>query len=229
MSAFVLIHGAFCQGWVWAETIAALQAGGHRAAAVDLPSCGNVAAELGSPQADIAAVRRAVDGIDEQVVLVAHSGGGMVLTEFAGHPSVQHSVYLAAFWPQKGQSASDLLGDRLPDWIVARDDGTLQVSDDRELVRQRLCADIDADRFAAEVYPRYVLMSASGLKIPSTAPQPQHPTTYIICEHDQVLPPQAQEAISAAADHVVRLPSPHSAMLSMPGKLASVLSAVTSA
>jgi pimeloyl-ACP methyl ester carboxylesterase len=132
-----------------------------------------------------------VDGIGAEVVLVAHSGGGMVLTEFADHPSVQHSVYLAALWPQKGQSATDLLGGQLPGWVAARDDGTIAVSSDLEVVQQTLCADIDAERFAKQVYPRYELMSLSSLASPSTAPVPQHPTTYIICEQDQVIPPQA--------------------------------------
>jgi pimeloyl-ACP methyl ester carboxylesterase len=223
MATFVLIHGGFCRGWVWAETAAALQEDGHRVEVVDLPSSGTVAAELGDLQADIATVRHTLDGIGAEVVLVGHSGGGMVLTELADHPAVQHSVYLAAFWPQKGQSAAEMLGDQLPGWMVVRDDGTVGVSGDLELVRQTLCADIDPERFAKEVYPRYVLTSLSSAATPSTAPLPQHPTTYIICDQDQALPPQAQEAMSAAADHVVRLPSSHSPFLSMPRQLATAL------
>ena len=61
MSAFVLIHGGFCRGWIWAETVAALEADGHRAEVVDLPSSGTVAADLGDLQADIATVRRTLD------------------------------------------------------------------------------------------------------------------------------------------------------------------------
>jgi pimeloyl-ACP methyl ester carboxylesterase len=94
---------------------------------------------------------------------------------------------------------------------------------------QALCADIDAERFAADVHPRFVLTSMSAAATPSTAPQPEHPTTYIICEHDQILPPQAQEAMAAAADHVVRLPSSHTPFLSMPRQLASVLGSTSRA
>jgi hypothetical protein len=93
----------------------------------------------------------------------------------ADHPAVQHSVYLAAFWPQKGQSAIEMIGGELPGWMAARDDGTVAVSSDLEVVRQTLCADIDAERFAKEVYPRYVLASLSSAATPSTAPLPQHP------------------------------------------------------
>lgn len=135
----------------------------------------------------------------------------------ADHPAVQHSVYLAAFWPQKGQSAIEMVGGVLPGWMAARDDGTVAVSSDLEVVGQTLCADIDAERFATEVYPRYVLASLSSAATPSTAPLPQHPTTYIICEQDQASPPQAQEAMSSAADHVIRLPPSHSPFRSTPG------------
>jgi hypothetical protein len=78
-----------------------------------------------------------------------------------------------------------MVGGELPGWMAARGDGTVAASSDLEVVRQTLCADIDAERFAKEVYPRYVLASLSSAATPSTAPLPQHPTTYIICEQDQ--------------------------------------------
>jgi hypothetical protein len=70
-----------------------------------------------------------------------------------------------------------------------------------------LCHDVDRDRFVADVYPRYVLTSISSLSAPSAAPDPSHPASYIICEQDRAVPPQAQEAMANAADHVHRLPS----------------------
>lgn len=146
----------------------------------------------------------------------------------ADHPAVQHSVYLAAFWPPKGLSAIEMVGGELPGWMAARDDGTVAIGSDLEVVRQTLCADIDAERFAKEVCPRYVLASLSGAATPSTAPLPQHPTTYIICEQDQARPPQAQEAMPSAAEHVIRLPSSHSPFLSVPKQLARTLGGAVS-
>lgn len=46
------------------------------------------------------------------------------------------------------------------------------------------------------------------------------PSTYIICEQDQALPPRFQEAMSAHSGAVHRLASSHSPFLSMPGELA---------
>lgn len=93
---------------------ARLQKGGHRVTVVDqLPSTGTDPAALGDLTADAHHVRVVLDTLDEPVVLVGHSYGGMVLTELADHPKVRHSVYLAAFWPQRGQSQLDL-GQPLP-------------------------------------------------------------------------------------------------------------------
>ena len=148
------------------------------------------------------------------------------LTRPADHPAVAHSVYLAAFWPQRGQSAMDLLAaGPPPTWMSTHDDGTLRTSDDLALLRQTLCADIDEQRAYANLR-RLLPQSISSLNAPSTAPDRGHPTTYIICEKDQAFPPAAQEQMAAAADHTRRLPSSHQAMASMPDALADMLGQV---
>ncbi len=219
----LLVHGGFCRGWVWDETIAALRAAGHRAEAPDLPSSGANADGLGDLQADVAAVTAVLDLLEEDVVLVGHSGAGMVLTELADHPGVSHSVYVAGLWPQQGQSIGDLLGGQLPDWMTAREDGTVQVGDEADVVHEALCHDVDRDHFLADIYPRYALTSLSSVGSPSTAPAPSHPSTYLICEDDRAVPPEAQEAMASAAEHVRRLPSSHSPLLSMPQQLAEAI------
>jgi hypothetical protein len=90
----------------------------------------------------------------------------------------------AAFWPQRGQSLLDLAGDGpFPPWIVARDDGALGITDDFELARDSLCADLDRDR-AREMFSHTVLQSAAALGTPSTAPDRKHPTTYMIAAQE---------------------------------------------
>jgi len=86
-----------------------------------------------------------------------------------------------------------------------------------------LCADVDADRFAREIHPHYLLTSMSGLTAASSGPVRTHPATYVVCEQDQAFPVAAQEATAATFERVERLPSSHSPMLSMPGRLAEVL------
>jgi hypothetical protein len=147
----------------------------------------------------------------------------MVITELADHPAVAHSVYLAAFWPQRGQSGMDLVaGGPPPTWVSPHDDGTLRTTEDLELLRQTLCADVEEERAYSDLR-RLVPQSIAAATTPSTAPNRGHPTTYIICEHDQALPPAAQEQMATFADHVHRLPSSHQPMASMPDALADVL------
>lgn len=137
-------------------------------------------------------------------------------------------MYVAALHPQRGQSVADLLEGQMPDWMVVRDDGAVQVSDDAEVVRQALCADVEAGYFAREVHPRYLLTSLSSLQSASTGPERSHPASYIVCEHDRAVPVEAQDAMASNFDRVERLPSAHAPMVSMPERLAEVISSVSS-
>jgi pimeloyl-ACP methyl ester carboxylesterase len=227
MTNFVLVHGGWVGGWYWSEVADRLRKAGHRVEVIEqLPSAGNDPTALGDLAADAEVVRQAVERVGAPVVLVGQSYGGMVITELADHPAVAHSVYVAAFWPQRGQSAMDLFASGpLPTWVSAHDDGTLRTTDDLELLRQALCADVDPQH----AYPslrRLLPQSIASATDPSTAPDRSHPTTYIICEQDQALPPATQEQMAAAADHRHRLPSSHTPMMSMPDELADLLGQV---
>ena len=229
MPTFLLVHGAFCGSWVWERTAPVLESVGHRVLSIDLPSSGSQANTLGDLAADSATLRSAVEQLDGDVVLVGHSAGGMALAEIADHPKVLHSVYVAALHPLKGQSVADLLAGQIPGWMVVRDDGAVQVSDDAEVVRQAICLDVEAEYFAREVHPRYLLTSLSSFQGASTGPERSHPASYIVCEQDQAVPVQAQESIAATFDRVERLPSSHAPMLSMPERLAEVIAHTSSA
>jgi pimeloyl-ACP methyl ester carboxylesterase len=224
MATFVLVHGHFCRHWVWDDTATALTAKGHRIEVVDLPSSGTYPAAGGGLAGDVETARRAVDACGTGVVLVGHSGSGMVLDELADHPGVGHSVYVAALRPRKGQSIADLLGGQIPGWMVVDPEkGVVRVSDSPDVVRQALCADVEEDRFLREVYPRFVASSLQLMADASSAPPAGHETTYVICAQDQAVPVAAQEAMSAQADRVERLPSSHIPQLSMPERLAEIL------
>ncbi|MGQ0718509.1 MAG: alpha/beta fold hydrolase [Pseudonocardiales bacterium] len=226
MTNYVLVHGAFIGGWYWRDVAELLKKEGHRVEVVEqLPSIGTDPTALGDLHTDAAVVRQVIDAVGDQVTLVGHSYGGMVVTELADHPAVAHSVYLSALWPLRGQSCMDLFGGSPPPWVVLRDDGTVEASDDLEVMRQVWCADVDPQR-ATENIRRKLPMSISSIVAASTAPARGHPTTYIILENDQTIPPAAQQQMSAAADHVVRLVSSHQAMVSIPDKLAAVLANV---
>ena len=82
MTDFVLVHGSWMGSWAWERLLPLLNAVGRRATAADLPGYG---ADT-TPAAGIALqsyadkVLAAVDQVDEPVVLVGHSMGGIVET-----------------------------------------------------------------------------------------------------------------------------------------------------
>jgi pimeloyl-ACP methyl ester carboxylesterase len=222
----LLVHGGWAGAWVWEPLFEPLRRRGIDAEAIErLPSVGDDPAALGDLDDDADHVRAAIDRIGESVVLCGHSYGGMVVTEVADHPSVIHSVYLAALWPQRGQSVFDLFGGELPDWILERDDGTVALTRDVERARRVLCADLDPARWP-QLHARMLLQSEASGRTPSTAPARSHPATYVICNRDEAVPIEAQEAWAAGADHTVRLETAHMPQLSAPEKLADVLARI---
>src|SRR3954468_16272200 len=82
----VLIHGLFADGSCWLDVIARLQAKGVRATAVQNP--------LTSLQASVEATRDVLSWQDGPTVLVAHSFGGMILSEAGIDPKVSAVVYV---------------------------------------------------------------------------------------------------------------------------------------
>jgi pimeloyl-ACP methyl ester carboxylesterase len=57
---------------------------------------------------DVVATKRAIDRADGDVILVGHSWGGSVITEAGADPRVKALVYIAAFAPDKGETAGSL-------------------------------------------------------------------------------------------------------------------------
>jgi len=112
---FVLVHGAWVGGWNWRHVVQRLQARGRAVFAPSLTGLGD-RAHLMAPSVGLSTHIMDVLGVIrthelENVVLVGHSYGGMVISGVAAHAAdaVAALVYLDAFLPQHGQSALDLV------------------------------------------------------------------------------------------------------------------------
>jgi len=93
----VLVHGAFADGSGWKGVFEVLTKKGYHVTIVQNP--------LSSLEDDVAATSVILDKQDGPVVLVGHSWGGAVITQAGVHPKVAALVYVAAFQPDKGESA----------------------------------------------------------------------------------------------------------------------------
>src|SRR5215208_3450961 len=100
---FARVHGAWHGAWCWERLLGPLEARGHRAVAMDLPA-EDVYAGLA---ANADAVASALDGVEDDVVVVAPSLSGLVAPLVAARRPVRSIAYLAAFLPLEGQSMDD--------------------------------------------------------------------------------------------------------------------------
>ncbi|MFC7111403.1 alpha/beta fold hydrolase [Nonomuraea rubra] len=110
----VLVHGAWADASSWNRVIARLQADGYPVRAIANP--------LRSLSGDAASVKAFLETLTGPVVLVGHSYGGAVITNAAaGTPGVKALVYVNAFAPDAGESATQLAG---PDSALSVPDPT---------------------------------------------------------------------------------------------------------
>ena len=119
MPTAVLIHGAWHGAWCWDLVADELGAQGVTVFAPDLPLAGLAA--------DAAIARAALKSAGDEVVVCAHSYGGLVVSDAArGLSNVQHIVYLAAFMTDPGERAAELLASHptaLLEALVTTDEG----------------------------------------------------------------------------------------------------------
>ncbi|MEJ0058068.1 MAG: alpha/beta hydrolase [Bacteroidota bacterium] len=102
----VIVHGAFADGSGWEPVFKLLKAKGYNVTIVQNP--------LTSLEDDVEATNRAIDKQAGNVILVGHSWGGAVITQAGVHAKVSSLVYVAAFVPDMGQSALDLIKTAAP-------------------------------------------------------------------------------------------------------------------
>jgi len=92
----VLVHGLNMDGGAWRSVYKQLSAKDYNVTVVQMP--------MTSIEADVAAVRRAIDVQEGPIVLAGHSYGGMVISQAGIDPDVKALVYIAAFQPEVGES-----------------------------------------------------------------------------------------------------------------------------
>src|SRR4051812_39722937 len=97
----VLVHGSFADASGFNSVIRQLQRLGYPTIAPPNP--------LRGLATDAAYIRSVLTAIDGPIVLVAHSYGGMVITNAAtGMANVKALVYINGFAPAQGESANEL-------------------------------------------------------------------------------------------------------------------------
>jgi pimeloyl-ACP methyl ester carboxylesterase len=213
----LLIPGSWHGAWAYDQVADRLTNAGVAVTAIDLPS-NDGASGL---EHDAAAVRGALDMINEPTVVVGHSYGGIAVSEgAAGAQNAVGLVYLAAFMLDKGESLLDAMQHQLPNWIELDEAAGSHIAQNSEEVLYGDCP----PEVAADATARLSRQSVAAIATPQTQAAWQSvPSTYLICDEDRAVPPPVQEAMSQRAQTVRRVPASHSPFLSRPDDVADVV------
>ena len=217
----ILVHGAWHGPWAWEEVIQRLTAESIRTVAVDLPSKGVETALLGDLRDDAEAVRATVDAAGGPALVVAHSYGGLPVSEgLADSANAAHLIYLAAFMLERGQSLLGLRGGVEPEWWLTSEDGRTLTPDNPKHVFYNDCPPEVADAAAAALVPQRKDSFTQGLR---AAAWERVPSTYVVCQRDNAVPPAAQERMSERAGTVSRIDAGHAPFLSRPHDVTAII------
>jgi pimeloyl-ACP methyl ester carboxylesterase len=130
---FVIVHGAWGGGWAFRQVDDLLSAQGHK---VYRPTLTGQGERVHLASLDVGLDTHIQDVVNtilfeelQDVVMVGHSYGGMVVTGAADRipERIEHLIYLDAFIPQDGESVitSRSKNSKKPDWVKNAKDGFL--------------------------------------------------------------------------------------------------------
>jgi len=215
----VLVHGAFADSSSWNGVVKILEKDGYPVIAAANP--------LRSVKGDAQSVADVLASVKTPVVLVGHSYGGPVISEAAyGNANVKALVYVAAFAPEKGETAAELSG-RFPGSTlgptlsapVELADGGKDLYIQQDKFHDQFAADVsqaDAKLMAATQRP----VTVAALNEAATEPAWKTvPSYFVYGDQDKNIPAQAlafmaerahskQTVVVKGASHVVMVSNP---------------------
>ncbi len=216
--AIVLVHGGFVDGSGWAGVYNILKKKGYDVSIVQNPTK--------SLADDVAVTKSAIDSLNNEVVLVGHSYGGVVITEAGTHPKVSDLVYIAAFAPDKGESVASLIANPTPGApvppILPSKDGYLFL--DRTKFTASFAADVEPETasFMADSQVPWGVDAVSGaVSEPAWKTKPSY---YLVASDDKMIPPPAQRAMAGRVKaKITEVPGSHSVYVSRPAEVAEII------
>lgn len=226
----LLVHGAFADPSSWDAVAELLRDDGFEVVDPVNP--------LRGPVADAAAVRDALDGIEGEVVAVAHSYGGIPLTNAAADdPDVRALVYVAAYVPDEGETFGEIQesvpGELTPDRLVI---GPYTTAAGEESVGATIAPDIFPEVFAADLPAEQATalaaeqmpLDVAALSEPSGPPAWRAiPSWYLLATEDQIVPPELARSMAEQAGATLEeVDASHAVLLSQPDVVADLIARV---
>lgn len=213
----VFVHGLWADGSCRNKLINPLVDKGYKVISVQNPTT--------SLEDDVAATKRAIDRAGGDVILVGHSWGGFVITEAGADPRVKALVYIAAFAPDKGETAGSL-GESVSPTIlpgfIQNANGYLTLS--REGVAKAFAGDLtqkEQDVVYAVQEPAFQKVFSD---VATNAAWKTKPSWFVVASEDNAINPELEKKMAKRANaKTTILKSSHVAMLSKPNEVLDVI------
>ena len=121
MTTFILIPGGWRGGWTFDPVADLLTASGHKVLALTLPGLGDVPAPAANLSSHIEAAVQVAEDCADELILVGHSYGGMVVSGVAdrARAKIRALVYVDAYVPETGESVWSLTSPDFRDIFIA--------------------------------------------------------------------------------------------------------------
>lgn len=232
---FAFLHGGGQGGWVWDETIAALEVqagpGKHRYLALDGPGCGAKRGR-GTDELTFAEINRELVGDIEaagmrDVVLIGHSQAGTHLPTMAAlRPGLfRQLVFVSCVAPDPGLTVIEMAGQKIHGGNHPFNDQSLSV---RDRYRAMFCNDMapdQAEAFLDKLGPDQWPRSCYAETDWAYDHLGDMPVSYVLCLQDAILPLEWQERFAERmhARSTPRIDAGHQVMNTRPQALAEVL------
>lgn len=236
---YFLVHGAWTGSWCWEKLRPLLEVKGHTVIAPDMPGHGQDKAPIEEQNLEkyARAIEALIKPLDDSVILVGHSFGGMVASQATCYipNKIKKLIYITAFLPRDGQSCVGITQTMKPSFhekiLATGNDFILSVNGKTSKIPLESCAD-----FIYNDIPREkALILAERLSSESNAAQHQAavlndefnniPKVYVRCTLDKTVDINLQDKMIAETycGEVYTLETGHCPFESNPHGLADIL------
>lgn len=234
---YVFVHGACHGAWCWDKLIPYLEKAGHKGIALDLPAHGldKTPVKGLTRQHYVDRVLQTIDAVQQPVVLVGHSLGGLTVSEVAEQrpDGINVLVYLTAALIHNGESWPEVVARNEPSMLASN----VSLSPDEMTATVNLakvkeifyadCFEEDVERAKELLVPEPVGPRAEIMRI-SNQRFSRVPRVYIECLQDNAIRPSFQKHMYTVipCKKVYKMNTSHSPFLSAPAELATILGEV---
>lgn len=235
MSIYVFVHGGWHGSWCWKKVVPLLREKGHSVFAPDLPGHGEDKMPLAAitPERVMQCIYDILDEQEEQVILVGHSSGGMLITEAARRrpEKIKALVYLAAFLLPAGVFPPSIMREDhesiLPSSLIIDEERKVSIvrPEDAREVFYADCSDEDATWATALLVAEPLKVGTSSEISATEVDIDWIPRAYITSLQDKALGPATQKKMYTMLPcrKVYELATSHSPFLSTPEQVVACL------